>query len=123
MATLLKAVPVCLTFGTVVIIMALYIWILAYTGMDRRVNGRQQVKRIAASLAASVLAVSVSFIVAYFDIYENDGIRGVFRVFFDMELYNGIFISFFAVTAEIVAFRVILKIKRHEPLIDRKSVV
>ena len=118
MATLLKAVPVCLTFGTVVIIMALYIWILAYTGMDRRVNRRQQAKRIAAALAASVFAVSVSFVIAYFDIYENDGIRGVFRVFFDMELYNGIFISFFAVTAEILAFRIILKIKRREPFME-----
>ena len=118
MTFLIKCVPVCLTFGAVVIIMALYIWIFAYTGMDRRVNGRQQIKRIAAALAASVFAVSVSFVISYFDIYENDGIRGIFRVFFDIELYNGIFISFFAVTVEIAAFRVILKIKRREPFME-----
>lgn len=59
MTFLIKCVPVCITFCAVVIIMALYIWILAYTGMDRRTDRRHLFKRIGAALAASVLSPSM----------------------------------------------------------------
>lgn len=98
------------------VIIAYYIWILAYSGEDRSTGKKQQAVRIAAACGASVSAVFLSLIISYHKVYKNDGLEGVFNAFFEIEFYKSILFSLLFATAELILFRVSVRLKRKLPL-------
>lgn len=116
MRYLCKLIPLCIALGVCTLIIAYYIWLLAYSGEDRSTGKKQQLTRIAAALGASVFAVFLSFSISYFKIYRNDGLRGVYKAFFEIEFYKSLLFAFLFSTVEIVLFRLLVTLKRKLPV-------